>query len=240
MNNFFDEFYSIFDEKEENILLKYKHSYRVMELSMKYAKLLNYSKEDYELAKFIGLYHDLGRFDQWTKYKTFNDIDSFDHASYACYLLFDYERRWIDFFPFTSYEKELIKYAIYNHNKFEIEKCDDARMIKHAKLIRDTDKIDIFKVFSKYKNPREGTEPISEKVLEAVYNHEVVKFEENSSDSDRLVNDLCLVYDINNDICLDEVEHNLDLFYEKIINKKIYEEVYREVKSYIGKRKVKC
>ena len=38
---------------------------------------------------------------------------------------------------------EVIRFAIENHNKFAIEKTDNKRALMHAKLIRDTDKLDI-------------------------------------------------------------------------------------------------
>ena len=44
---------------------------------------LNLSKTDKELAKIIGLYHDIGRFEQDKRYDSFNDKKTFDHGDYG-------------------------------------------------------------------------------------------------------------------------------------------------------------
>ena len=79
----FDKYVSNYDLSNELIKLKYDHSYRVMELSIKYAKELEFSESDIELCKIIGLLHDFGRFEQLKVYNTFDDNKSIDHADYS-------------------------------------------------------------------------------------------------------------------------------------------------------------
>ena len=54
---------------------KINHTFRVMDLCGEIAESLNLSDEEIKLAKLCGLLHDLGRFEQWKRYKTFNDME---------------------------------------------------------------------------------------------------------------------------------------------------------------------
>ena len=110
----FDKFVSNYDIGNERIKLKYNHSYRVMKLSEKYSKKIGFSKEDIELAKIIGLLHDIGRFEQVKLYNTFNDKESVDHALLGVKLLF--EDGLISKFWDKEEDYEIIKYSIINHN----------------------------------------------------------------------------------------------------------------------------
>ncbi len=63
MKEAFEKYVKNYDMKDPDILYKYKHSYRVMALSEYLADKLNLSQIDKDLAKIIGLYHDIGRFE---------------------------------------------------------------------------------------------------------------------------------------------------------------------------------
>ncbi len=69
------------------IELKIKHTFRVMRLCEMIATNLKLSKEEVEIAKIIGLLHDIGRFEQWKKYQTFKDSISIDHANFGIKVL---------------------------------------------------------------------------------------------------------------------------------------------------------
>lgn len=142
----FNEYTSDYDFSNSDIKLKYNHSYRVRNLALKYAKLLNFSNEDKRLAEFIGLYHDIGRFFQLNEYKTYDDNCSMDHALASSNILF--KDKLIDKFSFTDEEKEIIKFAIENHNKYTISETSNKRALIHAKLIRDVDKLDIVYLYA--------------------------------------------------------------------------------------------
>lgn len=48
---------------------KVNYTFRVMDLCGEIAASLDLSEEKVELAKLCGLLHDLGRFEQWKRYK---------------------------------------------------------------------------------------------------------------------------------------------------------------------------
>ena len=135
----FLKYVSNYDESLYNIDLKKWHSIRVMEMSERIAKKMNLNEEDYEIASIIGLLHDIARFEQYTKYQTFSDLNSFDHGDYGVEILNKDLRKYVE----TDKYDELIKIAIKNHNKFKIEDGLSDRELFFSKLVRDADKIDI-------------------------------------------------------------------------------------------------
>ena len=67
----FENYVNDFDINNGMINLKIIHTYKVVELSEYIAKDLKLSEEDIELAKLIGLLHDIGRFNQAKIYNSF-------------------------------------------------------------------------------------------------------------------------------------------------------------------------
>ncbi len=91
------------------------------------------------LAKIIGLVHDVGRFPQFIKYKTFNDLISEDHGSLALEVLQDNSP-----VPTFSQETQSIIYkAVQYHNKKDIPTGFSPGERIQAELVRDADKLDI-------------------------------------------------------------------------------------------------
>lgn len=129
-----------FDLKDENIEKKQKHSIRVMEISKEIATKLKLTNEEIEIATLIGLLHDIGRFEQYTQFKTYKDSESFDHGDYGVEILEADIRKYIK----TNQYDEIIKKAIKNHNKYKIEEGLTKEQELFAKIIRDADKLDIF------------------------------------------------------------------------------------------------
>ena len=223
-----------FDFLNRDILLKYNHSYRVRNLSIKYAILLNYSEEDIRLAEFIGLYHDIGRFSQIRDYNTFDDSKSIDHAEEGIKILFD--NGLIDNFNFTDEEKEIIKFAIRNHNKFSIENVTNERMLMHAKLIRDCDKLDIVYLFGHLNEMslKLIDQPLDDELKKPFYEQKVVKH--NGLTNHIVVSYFAYVYDINNDIILNEFKFYLASLYKRLNNENVLKEIYELANNYLESR----
>lgn len=140
----FVKYVSQFDRNDIRVQLKEAHSIRTANIAEMIAKGLNLTEEQVELAKLIGLLHDIGRFRQEEVYHTFADVDSCDHANLGKVVLFDEGTIKV----FTDEEKyyHIIEKAIVNHNKYEIEDGLSEEELLFAKLIRDADKIDNFSV----------------------------------------------------------------------------------------------
>lgn len=218
------------------IKLKYNHSFRVMKLSEEYAKRLNFCDEDIYLAKVIGLLHDIGRFEQLKVYDTYNDNKSIDHADYSVEQLFD-KGEIRKFIKDDKYD-DIIRLAIKNHNKLTITDIIDARTIMHAKLIRDTDKMDILYNISYLGEITINDKdlPISKSVMDNIMHHQNVVIKEVQNKNDFICCWFSFAFDINNDICLIKIKEYLDVLYSKLVHKDIFNDVYEEVKKYIDER----
>jgi putative nucleotidyltransferase with HDIG domain len=232
----FKKYVGNYDMEVRGIKLKYEHSFRVMELSKKYAEKLNFSEEDIHLATLIGLLHDIGRFEQMKVYNTFVDRKSIDHADYSVEQLFD--KGEIKLFYNNEEHYNIIKQAIKNHNKYNISGVEDERTLMHCHLIRDTDKIDIVYNWAHLGliNYAEDGCEISPKVLENLKNHKPVSHDDVKTKSDRIACTYAFVFDTHYDECLKEIKQYLDDKYEQFEHKKVLEEMKKIVDDYVDDR----
>lgn len=140
----FNDYVEKYDINDEKIKLKIDHTYRVCELCEKIALSLMLNEEDVNIAWLTGLLHDIGRFEQVRRYETFNDSKSVNHAKLGSEILFD-DGKIRDFIDDTS-EDDLIKLVIENHNEYRIKEGLSNRYKTFCNILRDADKVDIFKV----------------------------------------------------------------------------------------------
>lgn len=140
----FQEYVDNYNSSDGKIKLKIDHTYRVSKICEEIAKSLKLSKEDTDLSYLTGLLHDIGRFEQIKRYNTFVDADSIDHAKLGVEILFE-ENKIRDFIEDDS-EDDLIRKTIDNHNVFALPERLSKRENLFAKILRDADKIDIFRV----------------------------------------------------------------------------------------------
>lgn len=198
----FKQYVSNYDLENPKIALKIKHTYRVMEMSNKLALSLGLSKEDVDLATLIGLLHDIGRFEQLKRYNSYFDNQTIDHALLGVEILFN-DNFILEFVD----DKELlgiIYKAIYNHNKYKIEDNLTKRELLHAKIIRDSDKIDIFntgliepfEAFVSVKKEILENDTISDKVYQTVMNNESVLITDRKTELDRWISFMAMVFDL--------------------------------------------
>ncbi|MBR3161815.1 MAG: HD domain-containing protein [Bacilli bacterium] len=231
----FTKYVSNYDLSDANIKRKYDHSIRVMNLAEKYAKKLRFNKEDIEIAKIIGLLHDIGRFEQYKRYKTYDDLKSIDHADYGVHELFD--NNLINKFNINKDYYDIIHYSIKNHNKLIVNKTNNKVFIKHSNLIRDIDKIDLLYTFSTIKKFKIDNSIISDKVIEDIMNHKQVDRKHVKTNNERIVVKFGFVFDINNNICLKELKSNLKKYYLSLNDKNnIFKNIYDETIKYIDEK----
>ena len=190
--NTFKEYVSNFDMNNEKIKRKYIHTFEVVKISETLAKKLNLNDEEVLLAKLIGLLHDLGRFEQVTKFDTFKDIDM-DHATFGVKLLF--EQNMIRKFISDEKYDEIIYNAVKYHNKLSIPNNLDERTTLFCEIIRDADKIDILRVRTEeYENL--FYDEVSQYVLDEFNNNETINYRYVKNKSDSLMVVFAFFYDI--------------------------------------------
>lgn len=123
--------------------LKLRHSRRVQQLASAIAEALEWQEEnDAWLAHAVGLLHDTARFSQYRDYGTFFDALSFDHGDRGAELL-EAEFDWQDT---EKKVKDTVLAAVRFHNKLELPANLPLSVFRFCALIRDADKIDVFRM----------------------------------------------------------------------------------------------
>jgi putative nucleotidyltransferase with HDIG domain len=133
-------------EIRKNLALKRVHSLRVCKESVYIGRQLGLEGDQLRLAEIIGLLHDIGRFEQYVRYRTFVDRKSENHAELGVNVL----RKHRVLEPLGDAAQETIVRAIRYHNRAALPPDESADHLFFAKLIRDADKLDIFKVVTEH------------------------------------------------------------------------------------------
>lgn len=114
-----------------------------------------------------------------------------------------------DFVDDSKYD-DIIRKAIYNHNKYEIEDGVTEQELLHCKIIRHADKLDNFRVKeverfenifpSLYNAETMSYEVVSDKVYEACMNCQCVKIEDRKNQLDFWVSYIAFLYGLYFDV----------------------------------------
>jgi hypothetical protein len=139
-------FYSGIAADDRNIALKEEHTSRVCANMEVMAHSLGLDDNDRYLAASVALFHDVGRFEQYRRYRTFKDSDSVNHAAFGAQVLADTGALR----ALPGDERRLIGQAVTLHNVFNLPAALDERLALFVRLIRDADKLDIWRVFIEY------------------------------------------------------------------------------------------
>lgn len=183
-----------YDNNDKEILLKRRHTLRVMELSEEIAKSLNLSEEDVELAKLCGLLHDIGRFTQIRDFNTYNDLVSLDHGDLGAEIL--KKDNYIN--KFTNKNQDNIIKVVKYHNKYRIPKTLSEKNRLLTKIVRDADKIDILFLFVNKEtyNNIEYTS-VSKEVYNDILNKRLVRNVNVKTSADEIVREIANIFDIS-------------------------------------------
>lgn len=225
--NAFAEYVRNYDPSDEKIKLKIDHTYRVAGLCQRIAESLGLSELDVDIAWLLGMLHDIGRFEQIRRFGTFNDVQSVDHAEFGADLLF--KEGLIRKFAEGYYEEcelarsgneeaeqiiknnehhnkdtGLLELAIRQHNKYRVKEDLTERQRMFCDILRDADKVDIFKVNADipmeiiYDVTTEELKSgvISKEVLESFYKRETVLKSVRKSAVDHIVGHISLLFEL--------------------------------------------
>lgn len=213
-------------EQEPNLICKTDHSFRVMKNITYIFYDLGFKEEYIELARFIGLYHDFGRYEQWRRYKSFNDQKTIDHANFSADLLF--EKQLIRKVISNNIYDCIMYNSILYHNKYSLPSSLDLRItfndrktnrmsleeyVKSSSItqleknklescycqaIRDADKVDILNLLiTGDLTMPECNEPVSNKIRDDFFKGMSIKKGNGSNSNDAMVLRLAFMNDIN-------------------------------------------
>ncbi|MCD6569241.1 MAG: HD domain-containing protein [Deltaproteobacteria bacterium] len=133
-------------DQQQNIILKEEHTKRVCKEILDIGKELGLTDKDLCLAEIIALLHDIGRFEQYARYQTFADRDSVDHAAFGVKIL--QENGVLN--KLDKPMQSLILRTISYHNRRALPQQESATCLFFSKLLRDADKLDIWRVVTDY------------------------------------------------------------------------------------------
>ncbi len=125
-----------------HIELKREHTLMVCKEIQSLADEIGFSPEETRLAYVIALFHDIGRFEQFYRYRTFDDSRSLNHAALSVDII--KSDGLTEHIP-DAY-REIICRTIINHNIPVYQAEDTDEVDRYTKLLRDADKLDILRV----------------------------------------------------------------------------------------------
>lgn len=246
----FKKYIENFDSQYGKIDLKIRHTYGVVKASEYIASKLNLNNEDIELAKLIALLHDIGRFEQIRQSDSFIDNKDMDHAILGNDILFK-DNLIRDFIEDTQYDN-IISKAILNHNRLYIENGLTERELLHAKIIRDADKTDNFRVKAEedFENIIDNSSKdilendiISENIFNDFMNSKIIVREDRKTYMDFLVSYIAFIFDYNYKFGLEYIKEmnyiNIivdRLDYKNIDTKQKMEKIRKHALEFIDKR----
>lgn len=123
-----------------HIKLKEDHTARVRQEINYLTSHSGFGENDCFLAETIALFHDVGRFPQFAKYRTFNDVVSVNHSTLSAQTL--KEQKILSDLP--KEEQDIILKSVILHGVKMVPADIDERVAMFTKLIRDADKLDIY------------------------------------------------------------------------------------------------
>jgi putative nucleotidyltransferase with HDIG domain len=241
-NSYCGSFTGLSVSQSSNFTIKREHSLRVAAIALSLAGKLEWTDDEQKIAFLVGLLHDLGRFRQLAEFDTFSDEKSVDHAEEAVKIL--KEQKLLDDLLISN--KELIFTAILNHNKFKIQEGLTGQEILHAKLIRDADKLDIFRVLTEHYANKAGKPnhtltwdlpkgtAVSPQVSKEILAGKLVSKKNVASEMDVKIMQLSWVYDLNFRPSFEFLVKNryLDNVYNSLPKNDLVIEIYRKIKVF--------
>jgi len=206
----FDDYVAGFYGDDEyinaNLELKEKHSRRTCEQMLYLVDELGLDTNQKMMAEVTALFHDIGRFEQFVKYRTYNDIRSINH----CLLGLEVLKKTGVFGLLETKERQVVEKAIEYHGVKELPKNLNGQHLLFSKLIRDADKLDVFYVMTElYRQYRQEPESFSlelelpdepgysSEVVEQIMRGQQIDYSKLKTLNDLKLMELAWVYDVN-------------------------------------------
>jgi hypothetical protein len=195
-----------------NFDLKIAHTHRVCRYMDELTAALGLDAHTRVLALAVALFHDIGRFEQFTRHRTFNDRLSERHGPLGAAVL----EREAALAGLPPGERERVLAAVRHHADLEPPAGDGAGATL-LRLIRDADKIDIIAILAEYYATQvPGSNPAIElempdnpgcspAVVAAVLAGKLVDYGQMQTLTDFKIGQLSWVFDINYDYSLQRI-----------------------------------
>ncbi len=134
------------EDVDQNLRLKLAHSFRVRNEATRLTDAEKFALPVKLLTIRAALLHDLSRFEQFTRFRSFNDAESFDHGNRSAELAT--ELKMLE--DLSEEDRNDVLAAIRAHNKLAIPEGISTQGKLIAGAIRDADKLDIMPILLHY------------------------------------------------------------------------------------------
>jgi hypothetical protein len=229
-----------------NMRLKESHTHRVCREALSIGKALALSESDQRIAEALVLLHDVGRFVQYARYRTFADAKSENHALLSLKII----RQEKVLHHLVERERSILRRAIRYHNRPEVPPVKDRRIQFFARLLRDADKLDIWHLVIDYycapphqKNHAisigiPDTAGVTHGVMEDLRAHRIVGSRNVHNLNDFKLLQLGWVFDVNFAPALQAIRRRsyLEKIRDVLPVNAVTEEAYAIVKQYLEER----
>lgn len=169
INETFWEHIHKYDAMDPAILKKIVHSFAVANCAFDIACHLNYNQHDRLFCYIMGLYHDIGRFEQWKLYHTYDDNKSGSHGELGVKMF----KQYINASDLGLNAEDIallldtIKYHI------DVYKGNDSKLLKFLKIIHSADAYSNIPNFALGNQDFSGvTDGYSKEIMDKFYNKE--------------------------------------------------------------------
>lgn len=214
-NDYVAGFYCDDDYINANVKHKESHTQRVCREIRHIAEHVGLSAPQQRIAEAVALFHDIGRFEQFVRFRTFHDAISVRHALLGVQIL--KQERVLD--SLEESEQEWILKAVEYHADKQLPEDLEGPTLMFSQLIRDADKLDIYKVIIRYYDQcRIHTQDsslalgvpdhpeCSPHVVEKMLRGESIDYSELRSMNDMKLTQLGWVHDINFTVTLEQIK----------------------------------
>jgi len=251
LKRWFDEYVNRFFGDDEyvnaNLRLKQEHTRRTCQESVFLAEELALDENQTRIAELVALFHDIGRFPQFSQYRTYNDPRSVDH----CHLGVEVLLREGVLDVLSSQERQCVETAVEHHGRKTLPTDLKGQTLLQAKIIRDADKLDIFHVvldvYRCYREDPEGcvleielpdVPEYTPEVLEAVMKGQTIDYAKLRTLTDMKLCQLDWVYDLNFVASLKRLNERgyLQELYAYLPQNEAMQEVRRTIQTYVDAR----
>ena len=201
----FNKYTEPYRQYGEKIYLKIDHSLRVRDLCLDLSGSEGLTGEDAELSAACGLLHDIGRFEQWKRYGTYNDMRSTDHGDLGAEILAQDEL----FHSLSGSDAGTIINAARYHNKFTVPGTLSNRDRMFVNITRDADKIDILYSFVSRKLVNQTkNSTMSDTVYQSLLSKKAIRKDDIKTKADEIAVRLAFMFDLNFDRSFEIVKEN--------------------------------
>lgn len=223
--------------------LKKQHSSRVAYNARLLAGNLKWSHQDINSAEALGWLHDVGRFSQFAEFGTFSDANSINHGQRGRDIIS--QNRILN--GLEPANKETLLNGIEFHNSKTVPSHLAPRSHRFTELIRDADKLDIFKIvlnsirldgFKELPNmlPQINLKgPINDEIVREIMTHNSCSLKNVHSLSDFLLMQLSWIQDLNYHASLQQIiERNIiDEIEKHLPDKQSCRNIIRTIRLYV-------